>query len=372
MNNKKIVFICGGGDSLVRFRLEFIKRFLEQSYEVYAYAPEIRDEFLEELLKLNVKFEKISFQRKNLNPVNTFKSIIDITQKLKLHKPDVVFSYTHKSVVIGSICAYLAKVKSSYSLITGTGHIFDGDTLKQRIQRIIGILGFKIALRFNQKVFFQNPDDLKLFARLKVVSSQRSVLVNGSGVNLELFSVKPLPEEPIFLCLSRLIKSKGLIEYAKAAAITKKKFPSAKFLLYGFPDDHYDSIDEQEIIDNWHSDFGIEYLGFSGNPIDTISKCSVYVLLSYNEGTPRSVLEAMSMGRPIITTHVSGCRETVKEEFNGFLVPHKDYEYAASCMMKLMDPELRSKMGKASRIYCEQKYNVHEVNSILLKEMEII
>jgi len=372
MNNKKIVFICGGGDSLVRFRLEFIKRFLEQSYEVYAYAPEIRDEFLEELLKLNVKFEKISFERKNLDPINTIKSIIDVTQKLKLHKPDIVFSYTHKSVVVGSICAYLAKIKSSYSLITGTGHIFDQDTVKQRIQRFIGLLGFKIALRLNQTVFFQNPDDLKLFTRLKIISSQRSVLVNGSGVDLKLFSVKPLPEEPIFLCLSRLIKSKGLVEYAKAAKITRKQFPNARFLLHGFPDDHYDSINEQEIIDNWNSNFGIEYLGFSSNPIDAISKCSVYVLLSYNEGTPRSVLEAMAMGRPIITTNVSGCRETVKDEYNGFLVPQKDFDYAASCMMKLMDPELRSEMGKASRIYCEQKYNVHEVNSILLQEMKVI
>ena len=372
MNNKKIVFICGGGDSLIRFRLEFIKRFLEQSYEVYAYAPEISDGCLEELLKLNVKFEKISFERKNLDPINTIKSIIDVTQKLKLHKPDIVFSYTHKSVVVGSICAYLAKIKSSYSLITGTGHIFDQDTVKQRIQRFIGLLGFKIALRLNQTVFFQNPDDLKLFTRLKIISSQRSVLVNGSGVDLKLFSVKPLPEEPIFLCLSRLIKSKGLVEYAKAAKITRKQFPNARFLLHGFPDDHYDSINEQEIIDNWNSNFGIEYLGFSSNPIDAISKCSVYVLLSYNEGTPRSVLEAMAMGRPIITTNVSGCRETVKDEYNGFLVPQKDFDYAASCMMKLMDPELRSEMGKASRIYCEQKYNVHEVNSILLQEMEVI
>ena len=154
--------------------------------------------------------------------------------------------------------------------------------------------------------------------------------------------------------------------------LPKKNFPNARFLLHGFPDDHNDSIDEQTIIENWHTDFGIEYLGFSKNPIDSISKCSVYVLLSYNEGTPRSVLEAMSMGRAIITTNVSGCRETVKEGFNGFLVPYKDHEYAASCMMKLMDPEVRYKMGKASRIYCEQKYNVHEVNSILLKEMKVI
>ena len=121
----------------------------------------------------------------------------------------------------------------------------------------------------------------------------------------------------------------------------------------------------------WKKKYGVEYLGFSNDPVRDISKCSVYVLLSYNEGTPRSVLEAMSLGRPIITTDVPGCRETVKNGKNGYLVPHKNSYEAAQAMMRLMDPVLRQSMARSSREYCEEKFDVHIVNRKILSEMEI-
>ena len=129
---------------------------------------------------------------------------------------------------------------------------------------------------------------------MKLVSFKKAVLVNGSGVDMDKFNDKSLPEDPIFLCMSRLIKSKGLIEYARAAKITKEKYPQSRFLLAGFPDQHHDSISENEIINDWQSKYGIEYIGYAKYPEETLKKCSIYVLLSYNEGTPRSVLEAMS------------------------------------------------------------------------------
>ena len=168
-----------------------------------------------------------------------------------------------------------------------------------------------------------------------------------------------------------MIKSKGLIEYANAAALVREKSPNAKFLLCGFPDEHYDSISEDEIKNDWFSKYGIEYLGFSSNPQESIAKGSVYVLLSYNEGTPRSVLEAMAMGRAIITTNVSGCRETVQEGRNGFLVEVKSPSSAASAMNLLLNESLRESMGKASREYCEEKFNVHEVNKTLIENMDL-
>ncbi len=369
--SKSILFVCGNGDTLVRFRLELIKRFLEQGFEVHAFTPEISSNFLEELQNLGVEFHKIKFQRKSVGLINTFVSIFDIVRKIKHIKPDIIFSYTHKSVVVGSICAWISGVKNSYSLITGTGHIFDKDSLKRKINRILGIYGFMVALSRNKKVFFQNQDDLNLFSELGIVNPSKSVLVNGSGVDLELFSVTPLPKDPVFICLSRLIKSKGLIEYANAAALVREKSPNAKFLLYGFPDEHYDSISEDEIKNDWFSKYGIEYLGFSSNPQESIAKGSVYVLLSYNEGTPRSVLEAMAMGRAIITTNVSGCRETVQEGRNGFLVEVKSPRSAASAMNLLLNESLRESMGKASREYCEEKFNVHEVNKTLIENMDL-
>jgi len=371
MTKPSIALICGNGDTLYRFRLELIKRLIEKDYIVHALAPEIPDNFLKELQAIGVNFHKILFKRKTVNIFDTLLSIFYITRKLKALNPDIVFSYTHKSVVVGSLCSFFAGNIKSFSLITGTGHIFENNSLIEKIKRFLGILGFKLALRLNEKVFFQNPDDCKLFCDLKMVNKHRSYLVNGSGVDLEKFSMQSMPDKPIFLCMSRLIKSKGLIEYAEASKIVKNKFPNARFLLHGFPDDHNDSINEREIIETWNKEYGIEYLGFSSDPVTDISKCSVYVLLSYNEGTPRSVLEAMSLGRPILTTDVPGCRETVINGKNGFLVPKKDPAKTAEAMIALMDSSLRDRMGLFSREYCEQKFDVHSVNKAILSQMKI-
>ena len=195
--------------------------------------------------------------------------------------------------------------------------------------------------------------------------------VNGSGVNLEKFSFSDLPPEPIFLCMARLIKSKGLLEYAQAAQIVKKFNPKAKFLLYGYSDHHHDSIDENEIINYWFDRYGVEYFGYANNPIEVIKKSSIFVLLSYKEGTPRVVLEAMAMGRPIITADSPGCRETVKDGVNGFLVPRYDHISAAKAMKELLNKNLRSEMGLQSRNYCKEKFNVVEVNKTMLSAMKI-
>jgi len=371
LSNSSIVFICGNGDTLYRFRLELIKSLIKKNYTVYAFAPEIPADFLEELESLGLIFHKISFKRKTVNIFDTFVSIFEITKKLRKINPDIVFSYTHKSVVVGSISALLAGRLRSISLITGTGHIFDNHDFTQKIKRFLGILGFKISLFFSEIVFFQNPDDLKLFCSLGMTKKSKSILLNGSGVDLSKFLPTPLPKEPVFLCMSRLIKSKGLLDYANAAKIVKSSYPNARFLLYGFPDDHQDSLDESEIINSWTDTYGIEYFGFTNNPVETISECSIYVLLSYNEGTPRSVLEAMSMGRPIITTDVPGCRETVSVGLNGYLANLKDPESAADAMIKILDEEKRMTMGKNSRKLCEEKYDVHQVNSTILSELNI-
>ncbi|MDA1255766.1 MAG: glycosyltransferase, partial [Proteobacteria bacterium] len=163
-----------------------------------------------------------------------------------------------------------------------------------------------------------------------------------------------------------------LEEFARAAKRVKNLHPKARFILYGYPDEHPDSIDEHEIISNWLNDFGVEYFGYSDNPIDAIKECSVFVLLSYKEGTPRVVLEAMAMGRPIITTDAPGCRETVKNGVNGFLVPKFDDAEAANAMTKLLSAELRKEMGEESRKFCESKFDVLDVNKILLTEMGVI
>ena len=369
---KKIILLSGSGDTVAWFRLDFLNEFLLRSYKVYVLAPEIRDDLKPELTNMGIGFIEIKLERKGLNILNLISSVFELVRLFKEIQPNIIFSYTHKAILSGSLAAKISGFSNTFSMVTGTGHVFDSQTKKEKVIKFIGSLALRIALRFNKLVFFQNPDDQALFLKNNIVLSQKTKLVNGSGVNLDKFSVSPLPSEPIFLCMARLIKSKGLEEFARAAKRVKKLYPEARFILYGYPDDHPDSIDENEIISNWLNDFGVEYFGYAENPIDAIKECSVFVLLSYKEGTPRVVLEAMAMGRPIITTDAPGCRETVKNGVNGFLVPRFDDIEAANAITKLLSAELRKEMGKESRKFCESKFNVSDVNNTLLSDMGVI
>ena len=370
--DKKIILLSGSGDTVAWFRLDFLNEFLLRSYKVYVLAPDIRDDLKPELINMGIEFIQIKLERKGFNVLNLISSVFELASLFKEIQPNIIFSYTHKAILSGSLAAKISGFSNTFSMVTGTGHIFDNQTKKEKVIKFIGSLALRIALRFNKLVFFQNPDDQALFLKNNIVLSQKTKLVNGSGVNLDKFSVSPLPSEPVFLCMARLIKSKGLEEFAQAAKRVKKLYPEARFILYGYPDDHPDSIDENEIISNWLNDFGVEYFGYAENPIDAIKECSVFVLLSYKEGTPRVVLEAMAMGRPIITTDAPGCRETVKNGVNGFLVPRFDDLEAANAMTKLLSAELRKEMGKESRKFCESKFNVLDVNNTLLSDMGVI
>ena len=369
---KRMILLSGSGDTVVWFRLEFIDEFIKKSYTVYVLAPDIRPELKIELDKRGVQFIYINLERKGLSLLNLILSIKELVKIFHKIRPDLIFSYTHKAILSGSLAAKFLGFSNLYSFITGSGHLFDDNTFKEKLIKFSGSLLLRLALKFNKVIFFQNPDDKKLFIENNIINPSKARIVNGSGVNLIKFSLEPLPSSPVFLTMARLIKSKGLIEYAKSARELKKTHPDARFLLYGYPDNHPDSISEKDIIDSWYERYGIEYCGYAEDPATAISRCSIFVLLSYKEGTPRVNLEAMAMGRPIITTDAPGCRETVLNNINGFLVPKYDYLETARVMKELTDGDLRSKMGTESRSLCESKFNVRDVNNTLLKEMNVL
>ena len=366
-----MVLLSGSGDTVVWFRLEFLDKFIDKSFKVYVLAPDIRPDLKKELDKRDIDLIFIKLERKGFNIINFILSVKELIKIFRKIEPDIIFSYTHKAILSGSLAAKLSGFTNSYSFITGTGHLFDDKTYKEKFIKFGSSLLLKLGLKFNKIVFFQNPDDKKLFIDNKIINIKKSRIVNGSGVNLKKFHIKPLPPSPIFMTMARLIKSKGLIEYAKSARELKKRHPEARFLLYGYPDNHTDSINENDIIKNWYEEYGVEYCGYAEDPKVAISSCSVFVLLSYKEGTPRVNLEAMAMGRPIITTDAPGCRETVLNNINGFLVPKYDHFETSRAMSKLLDANLRSKMGIESRSLCERKFNVIDVNNMLLKEMKV-
>jgi glycosyltransferase involved in cell wall biosynthesis len=265
----------------------------------------------------------------------------------------------------------LAGVRRRCALITGLGYAFTG---KRRglLTALVKWL-YRIAFSRVDVAFFQNPDDQALFDRIGIRARSPSIIVNGSGVHLEEFAFSEVSEgPPTFLMIGRFLANKGVREYVSAATRVRAKFPDIRFSLAGWIDENPDAISEQEL-QTWIANGCIDYLGRLRDVRRAIASCSVYVLPSYREGTPRTVLEAMAIGRPIITTDAPGCRETVVDGENGFLVPVQSVEELEVAMLRFVrDPSLAKVMGMKSRAIVEGKYDIHDVNQVLLRGMGLL
>lgn len=377
----KFLIIASSPLSILNFRGALIERLKNYGFEIHIAAPDF-DSHPEEFDKLNslgYLVHNISMQRTGTNPLSDFNSIKDLYNLISKIKPDYVLSYTIKPVIYGTLAAWLSKVPHRFALITGLGYAFQNieETNKRNtFQKVIHNL-YRIALSKTEKVFFQNPDDLHLFKQLKLLKkNQPTAVVNGSGVDINKYNIAPLPirdgdPEIRFLLIARLLGDKGIREYAQAAEIIKSKYPHAHFTLAG-PIDSNPSAITQEELTKLVKESNISYLGKLTDVRPAIAGNSIFVLPSYREGTPRTVLESMAMGRPIITTNAPGCRETVKDGLNGFLVPVKSVEQLAIAMEKfILNPHLIKSMGAASRKIAEDKFDVNKVNKVMLENMGI-
>lgn len=365
----KVLIIAGYTPSLIKFRGNLIQDMVKEGHEVVTIAPE--EGYEKEIKELGAEFIQLDFNRTGSNPIKDLMLIFKIRKVVKKIQPDLVFSYTIKPVIYGSLGAKLAGVKHIYSMVTGLGHAFMGVTLKQKVVGMIAKTLYKIGLLVNKKVIFQNQDDIDEFVNLHLVSNNKCKLVSGSGVDLKRFQASELPEKPVFLMICRLLKEKGVIEYLEAAKIVKQKYPKAIFKLVGPFDKNPSSLKEDEL-KSYIADGSIEYLGEMADVRPAIKDALVYVLPSYREGTPRTVLEAMAMGRAILTTGAPGCKETVKEGINGYMVPVKDIKALADKMEWFIEHPVETKqMGQASLEYCKERYDVNKVNQDMLNIMKL-
>ncbi|MEK3658377.1 glycosyltransferase family 4 protein [Paenibacillus sp. FSL F4-0236] len=363
----KVLIIAGYTPSLINFRGDLIKAIVKNGHEVVGVGPETG--FEAEIEQLGARFVQLPIVRTGTNPLNDIVLIKEIYKLIKREKPDVVFSYTIKPVIFGSIAARVAGVGKIYSMLTGLGYVFIASGFKAFIVKTISKFLYRSALKSCDKVLFQNPDDLNEFVSSKLVSSGKTGLINGSGVNLAHFHPVPLPKNISFLMICRIIKDKGVIEYLKAAEIVKKTYPKVEFSLVGPFDVNPNALAYDDIQPYIVSNI-VNYLGETKDVRPFLEQSSVFVLPSYREGTPRTVLEAMAMGRAIITTNAPGCRETVVDGLNGFLVPVKDVESLANSMIYLIENQndLKSK-AKESLNICKQKYDVIKVNDSIIKHL---
>lgn len=371
----KFLLIAGIANSLINFRKPLIEALLNKGLTVHVAAPELTTnaEVMAELNKLGVIAHDISMQRAGMNPIADLGAVLALWQLMRQIKPQLVLGYTIKPVIYGTLAAWLARVPKRFALITGLGFAFMGEEDGQRSKVRALVQGlYRTALKRSHTVFFQNPDDEALFRQLNILSSAtQSCVVNGSGVDIAFYSVAPLPSSISFLLVARLLGDKGVREYINSARAIRELHPEVVFRLVGAVDLNPDSICQPEL-DSWIEEGVISYYGQLGDVRPAIAESSVFVLPSYREGTPRSVLEAMSMGRAIITTDAPGCRETVINGENGFLVPVRSVDGLVEAMKAFIEnSELVAQMGQRSREIAEEKYDVHKVNTVMLREMGI-
>lgn len=370
-NRLKIVLVGNYAEFMFNFRGPLLAELVKGGHEVIACAPGENAELAHKLKGIGVGYHSYDLERTGINPLKDIKTYFQLKSFFLKTRPDIVLSYTIKPVIYASLAAKMAGVSRIYSMITGLGYAFSGGAPKQKVVFSLACLLYRISLSVNQAVFFQNPDDLKLFQSLRIVDrSTPPVLINGSGVDLEYFAeVRDNLDSPVFLLIARMLKDKGIIEYAEAAKELKAKYPQAVFRLVGPFYNNPTAIQESELRD-WQESGVVEYLGETKDVRPFIAGSSIFVLPSYREGTPRTVLEAMAMGRPIITTDAPGCRETVIEGENGFMVQVKDSHALARAMERfIVQPEIIGVMGKRSREIAEEKYDVNKVNGVILSTM---
>lgn len=371
----RILLVASLAESLINFRGPLINALLDRGLDVVVAAPDFRGEdiFRGELESRGVGVYDIYMQRTGVNPFSDFRCLLSLWWLMFRIKPDVFLGYTIKPVTYGILAAWLAGVNKRFALITGVGYAFIADKGVRGFSQVAAQILYRISLYRASKVFFQNPDDEKLFREKKIMpKSVPSVVVNGSGIDLSKFVIAPIKDSAIsFLLIARLLASKGIREYVMAAERIRTNFPKVKFSLAGWIDKNPDSIDRAEL-DSWIRAGTIEYLGRLSDVRSAIADCSVYVLPSYREGTPRTVLEAMAIGRPIITTDAPGCRETVIDGANGFLVAIRSVDELEYAMTRLItQPELMGNMGTYSRFLAEQKYDVNQINEAMITEMDL-
>lgn len=365
------IFILGSlAESLVNFRGPLLQAMVTRGHRVTAAAPDASAEVRETLSRMGVTYRPVPLERTGMDPVADLGTYRHLVRLLRADRPDVFLGYTIKPVIYGSLAAHRAGVPAVFSMVTGLGYTLTDPPRRRRplAQVVRGL--YRRALAHNRRVFFQNPDDLGVFRELGLLrAADQAVRVNGSGVDPKHFASAPLPDRISFLLIARLLGAKGVREYAEAAARVRERHPGVPCRLVGWIDDNPDAIAERELA-AWTAHGQIEYLGQMDDVRPAIADAAVYVLPSYREGTPRTVLEAMAMGRPVITTDAPGCRETVTPGKNGLLVPVKDAKALAEAMeWFILHPDRVAGMGEASYDFVVERYDVAKVNQVILQAM---
>lgn len=369
----KVIFVSNTSLTVRNFRTGLMQALKNKGYDVIFCSQD--NGYAAEVEKKGFIFVPLTIDRKGTNFFTDLKLIFAFYKLYKREKPDIILHYTIKPNIYGSIAARFAGVPCINS-ITGLGYVF---IKKNPVYFLVKFL-YKISCGLAKHTFFQNRDDLNLFLEKGIIDRSKAILVNGSGINTDFFSpdfcrtVKKEESLFVFLFSGRFLWDKGLGEFVDAARLTRKKYPRTRFWLAGIIDPGNPAGISLETVKGWEREGVIEYLGEVRDIRLSICQADCIVLPSYREGIPRSLLEALAMEKPIITTNAVGCREVIEEQVNGFSVPVKDVAALADSFCKMIElkPEERLKMGRAGRGKIEKDFKEEIIIDKYIEEIEKI
>ena len=346
----KILICLNTAWNLLNFRAGLIRALVAAGHEVLAVAP--NDKYAPGLIALGCRFVPLHMENGGTNPLQDVLLTWQFVRLFSKERPDVYLGYTVKPNVYGSIAAHMMRIPVINN-IAGLGAVFIKDSWLVRVVRLL----YRTALKRSAKVFFQNDDDRQLFIRDRLVRAEVTELLPGSGIDLHRFMPARNPElqdancKFRFLLIARMLRDKGVGEYVEAAKLLRQRWPQAEFCLLGFVDVQNPAAISRAEMDAWVAEGVVNYLGVSDDVRIQLATADCVVLPSYREGTPRTLLEAASMTRPIITTDAVGCREVVDDGVNGYLCKVRDAGDLAEKMEQMLSlsPEQRSEMGRRGR-----------------------
>lgn len=374
----RLALIANQAFSICNFRGPLVREMIRRGVTVYALAPDYDDTSRAAVVALGAVPVDSSLSRTGMNPLRDILDIFRLSIQLRRLRLNATFSYFIKPVIYGTLAARLAAVPERFAMIEGAGYVFSNDDKTtngkgRRLLRFFVTRLYRLGLSQAACVFLLNPDDKELFVNERMVSAEKVKLLDGIGLDLEYYQVAPPVLQPIcFILIARLLREKGVYDYIDAARRVKALHPEVRFYLLGGIDFNPTSVTEAEVC-SWVAEGLVECPGQVSDVRIWIERASVFVLPSYyREGLPRSTQEAMAMGRPVITTDWVGCRETVEEGINGFMVPVRNPESLAQAMLTFVkQPELIAPMGAESRRMAEKKFDVHKINAQILASMRL-
>lgn len=359
----RIALVSSGSFNLVHFRGPLISGLIADGARVLVFAPAFTDEEAAKIRKFGGEPITMRFSPTSASPLVALLEAIRLARQLRHFKPDIVLSFFIKASLVATLAAVIARVKIRFISIEGLGYFLGSSrksSFRDRVVAVLIRLALGICVRINSGAFFMNTDNIQTI--LNGRWSNKVIHIRGVGVDLSHYHEQPIPESQVcFVYVGRLLFEKGIVDYVAAAKAIRTAHPEVTFLVVGTGDDTTRSVSQEEVR-RWQLEGAIIWLGQLADVRPAIARSTALVLPSYGEGAPRSVQEAMAMGRPVITTTAPGCREMIQHTVNGLLVPAGDTVALSRAISTFIEePELAIRYGKAAREWAEENFDAEVI-----------